>query len=26
LLRFSNAGHLPPIVRKPHGGFRTFEA
>jgi sigma-B regulation protein RsbU (phosphoserine phosphatase) len=25
-LRFSNAGHLPPIVRKPHGGFRTFEA
>jgi sigma-B regulation protein RsbU (phosphoserine phosphatase) len=26
LLRFANAGHLPPIVRKPHQGFRTFEA
>jgi sigma-B regulation protein RsbU (phosphoserine phosphatase) len=26
LLRFANAGHLPPILRKPHGGYRSFEA
>src|SRR6185436_14590906 len=26
MLRFANAGHLPPIVRKPHTGFRSFEA
>jgi sigma-B regulation protein RsbU (phosphoserine phosphatase) len=26
LLRFSNAGHLPPILRKPHQGYRSFEA
>ncbi|HVO03820.1 MAG TPA: SpoIIE family protein phosphatase [Candidatus Cybelea sp.] len=25
LLRFANAGHLPPILRRPHQGFRTFE-
>ena len=25
-LRFANAGHLPPIVRKPHQGFKSFEA
>jgi len=26
LLRFANAGHLPPIVRRVHQGFRSFEA
>jgi sigma-B regulation protein RsbU (phosphoserine phosphatase) len=26
MLRFANAGHLPPILRKPHQGFRSFEA
>jgi sigma-B regulation protein RsbU (phosphoserine phosphatase) len=26
LLRFANAGHLPPIVRRSHQGYRTFEA
>jgi sigma-B regulation protein RsbU (phosphoserine phosphatase) len=26
LLRFANAGHLPPILRRPRRGFRSFEA
>src|SRR5581483_2980939 len=25
-LRFSNAGHLPPMVRREHRGYRSFEA
>ena len=25
-LRFANAGHLPPLLRKPRGGFKSFEA